>query len=739
MGTFWTVGRQTDRTIRRRQDRRRLPLIEDLEGRQLLSTFDVKNTSDNTSTTETGSLWEAIYDSNNSPSATPNTIIFEIPGNGIQTIKITSALPTITQPIILDGFTQPGTGSGPTPGIELNGDNVASVGVDLASSGSTIEGLAIVDFTLDGVQINSASDNLITDNYIGVTTAGAPDGNGGNGVTIQGNSSGNTIGGTASDTGNLISANGANGIEIGNNPLGNPPAGTPSGNLVEKNHIGTDSSGNGDDSGKMANQKNGVYITEGSTDNTIGATTSGAYNVISNNEGNGVDIDDSSSGNLVAGNRIGTEAKGTGALKNSLDGVLIAGGASSNTIGGTGTNAFNLISGNQDNGISLDDANDNLVLGNLVGTQLDGTDPLANFGYGILVHAGAADNTIGGTASDAGNTVSGNGLSGIYITSGASDNLLEGNWIGTNQGGTASLPNVLSGVEISDATSTGNTIGGSVTGAGNVISGNKQYGVKLDSASATLLEGNWIGTKSGGTAALPNHFDGLLVNGANDTTIGGSVTGAGNTISGNSDYGVHICGNATGSLLEGNWIGTNASGSHDLSNGWDGIIIDGASNNTIGGTTALTGNTISFNKWDGISISSNGKEVGNLVEGNVIDSNGSGGTQPDERAGVYLYGAGAATNTIGGAATGAANQISHNKNYGVYLNNTGDANVIEDDVIDYDGDYGVYANLAPSTTVMGCTLEYDTDWGIYASNCGTDSVFSPNTLENDGNKDKVHL
>ncbi len=361
--TFWISRRRDNRAIYRPQRRRWQPLLDDLEGRQLLSTFNVTNNSDDTDPTGTGSLWQAIYDSNNAPGSTPNIINFEIPSGSLE-IKVTTALPLITQPIVINGFTQSGT-TAPTPGIELNGENVAGVGLELNTSGSTVEGLAIVNFTSDGVQINSASDDLITDNYIGLTTAGGNGGNGGNGVTIASNSTGNTIGGTISGAGNTISNNGENGVDIDDS----------SGTLVEKNRIGTDAGG----SNAQSNLNDGIYITDGSSANTIGATTSGAYNVISGNEAYGVDIDDGSSNNVLEGNRIGTIAKGTGELYNSKSGVFITGSSTSitsgNTIGGTTTGAGNLISGNVDDGVDIYGvgAEDNVVQQNLIGTELDGT------------------------------------------------------------------------------------------------------------------------------------------------------------------------------------------------------------------------------------------------------------------------------------------------------------------------------------------------------------------------------
>jgi hypothetical protein len=154
------------------------------------------------------------------------------------------------------------------------------------------------------------------------------------------------------------------------------------------------------------------------------------------------------------------------------------------------------------------------------------------------------------------------------------------------------------------------------------------------------------------------------------------------------------------------------------------VYIDGSSNNTIGGTAAGAGNTISYNKWDGVQITGNAK--GNLVQGDVIDHNGAGGATADFKNGVYIDGSGAADNIIGGTAADAANTISNNAYNGVFLNTTGAGNRVEYDVIEHNGESGVYANNAKSTTVINCTIEYNNWYGIWDNN-SSGFVYKPNT------------
>lgn len=173
--------------------RRWRPRLEDLEGRQLLSTFTVTNTNDS----GTGSLRQAITASNGVTGSSINAIDFAIGSGGVETIKLKSALPAITHPVVIAGTTQPGSGTAPR--IVLNGSDAGPsvVGLEVEASDTTVAGLAIDDFSSDGLDIVSASDDVITHDYIGVSAAGSAAGNGNNGLTISGNSTGNTVGGTA--------------------------------------------------------------------------------------------------------------------------------------------------------------------------------------------------------------------------------------------------------------------------------------------------------------------------------------------------------------------------------------------------------------------------------------------------------------------------------------------------------------------------------------------------------------
>src|SRR5262249_49841849 len=255
------------------------------------------------------------------------------------------------------------------------------------------------------------------------------------------------------------------------------------------------------------------------------------------------------------------------------------------------------------------------------------------------VYVTSSDNRIGGTTNTDGNLISGNGGPGfgvfgfgIYISRGAG-NLVQGNKIGTDVTGAHALGNDEFGVDINTGAS-GNTVGGTAKGAGNLISGNGVAGVSIQSlfqlqSTDNVVQGNYIGTDVDGTASLPNGWDGIWVN-ANNNIIGGTAAGAGNLISGNggpsSDphhgngiyiFGSELDGPATGNRVQGNKIGTDVTGRQALGNGGNGVFIVGAraSDNTIGGTAAGAANTIAFNARDGVLVDGG---VGNAIRRNAI-------------------------------------------------------------------------------------------------------------------------
>jgi hypothetical protein len=202
-------------------------------------------------------------------------------------------------------------------------------------------------------------------------------------------------------------------------------------------------------------------------------------------------------------------------------------------------------------------------------------------------------------------------------------NKVEGNFVGTNAAGTAALGNE-DGVDIQQADDT--TVGGTASGARNVISGNRDAGIQIvsDSAMGNEVLGNYIGTDKNGTADLGNSGEGVHISDARNSTVGGTEPGARNVISGNNLQGVLIqalFSNPTGNKVEGNFIGTNAAGTGALGNGLEGVEIAGADDNTVGGTVAGAGNRIANNGAAGVSVIVNGAFGDEGAAGNRVLSN----------------------------------------------------------------------------------------------------------------------
>ena len=271
-----------------------------------------------------------------------------------------------------------------------------------------------------------------------------------------------------------------------------------------------------------------------------------------------------------------------------------------------------------------------------------------------------------------------NRFDGLAIDLFGSGTIVSGNFIGTNATGTAAQANAETGVLINAGS--GHTIGGTVAAARNLISGNTGHGIQvlLGVAMNHQVQGNFIGTNASGSGAIGNEGDGVeMLSGTDNVincTVGGTSAGAGNVISANTGSGVQFITVGTNNLVQGNLIGTDASGSNDLGNGSAGVAITEADNCTIGGTVAGAGNVISGNGAEGVRVNSP-TATGNLVQGNRVGTRSDGVTQlPNSTNGVRVTNS-ASSNTIGGAA-GGGNIIAFNLSAGVMLE-TGTANHIQ--------------------------------------------------------------
>ena len=592
--------------------------------------------------------------------------------------------------VVIDGVSGPATGnliSGNYIGTDRSGtialgngnDGIGlfaasenTIGAPGVSGRNLISANAVVGILISG-QSASSSRNLIAGNYVGTDASGASAlGNGEDGIRVF-VASDNTIGGDSPGTRNLISGNGTTGVEI----LGAFGAilGTASGNVIAGNSIGVDAGGNLG----VGNGSGGISIFSGSS-NSVGGQAPGLGNLVSGNTGFGVLVDGGilpSASNRISGNLIGVDSTGSAPVSNSGPGVVLQDGATDTTVGGQ-AGAGNLLSGNLADGLSIEGprTTGNLVLGNRVGTDSSGLLAIGNGGAGIALRLGTSANTIGGPDAPTRNVVAGNNTDGVQVLGlGTSSNLVAGNFIGVGADGETTIGNRGAGVRVDGAS--GNAVGGPMAQDVNVISANLGSGIViLGGAGGVLIQGNRIGTDASGTRVvnddglpLGNALSGVLLDGDSD---GNTLDG--NLVSGNVEYGILLDGvsstnAADGNRIRGNRVGLDITGASALGNGLDGVLIGLGSDNTIGGTSPADANLIAANDGFGVLIFADllGEGgSGNVVQGNLVGVNASGSPSVGNLSGGVGVFEGR-QNSIGGTAPGAGNTIAGNLGNGVVI------------------------------------------------------------------------
>jgi CSLREA domain-containing protein len=386
------------------------------------------------------SLRAAIHEANASPG--PDTIVFNIPGGGVQTIQLTNPLPTITDGgLTIDGYTQPGSQPNTDPvisnaiiniGIRGNGSviNDPVNGFDafkVVSGGNVFRGLAIYNvfnhFELSGA---SAVNNRIVGNFIGsdptsTFLAPNPTTDGGSGITMISGANHNVVGTSAPADRNVIGGTPSTGVRIQHEGTNQ--------NSVQGNLFGLKPHG---DAGLRLGFT-GVDIQFGAKNNTVGGPSTGERNVISGAfQANGIDLShqEDTSGNVVENNFIGTTPSGNAVqpYTRNLRGVAFKDGilnnrVQNNVIGGTTEEAL---------WVRFDFNGSNLVIGNHVGVALDGS-AIPNAKHGMFVQ--------GHDFQVLSNVFANNAEGGILVTAEAGHplgttvrNRLSGNTFGSNGG-----------------------------------------------------------------------------------------------------------------------------------------------------------------------------------------------------------------------------------------------------------------------------------------------------------------
>lgn len=607
-----------------------------------------------------GSLRNAIQ-TVNAHRAGKSVITFSVSG----TITLASSLPAIATNVRIDGTSSPRY-AGEAPAIAIDANANGGLVFAKGSKGSSLIAVAIGNAKGNGITLKDADITLNLD-YVGLSLAGAPLPNGGDGIYVTAQSSSDSIGSNAAQVSgvvsNVISANRGNGISLHGS----------SGNTIADNRIGSNPSG----SLPLGNGKNGIWITGASNGNEIGGT---AYvdkgtglsnnptgskgtvtpvfvvppqgNLISGNRQNGVLIDSHSTNNSLNGNFIGTTADGNALLPNLGDGVWIDGADGNRLTGCTFQNDpfvyYNVVSGNTKNGLQITNSNNVVVQGNFFGIGANNTNILGNVRDGILVEGSSKNAQVGGVIP-LGNVSSGNGLNGIEVT-GTVSNFITFNTFGGLLAFKGAAPNGNDGLLLT-------ATGGNQTVRTNVFSGNVNNGIEITAnASGVTVDPNIVGLTTKGNGFLPNGNDGLLIGGnAHDNVVGGFTRSVipQNTFSGNLNYGIEIAGQAHDNRVFNSYVGLDVLGNAPIGNRRGGIFVGGsATHNTIGGPASAQQpqrNLVGGNPANGITLG--GTSSFSTVVNNWIGLSRSGKTEIPNLGKPIAVTKGSTHNTISGNVT----------------------------------------------------------------------------------------
>lgn len=593
----------------------------------------------------TGSFRAAITAANAAPAGQYSGITFSVAG----TITLASNLPAITSRVLIDGTTAPGFSASTGPVVALDfANSYNGLSFDASSSRSGMSGLAIINSSGNGVTLNAGNIVLLL-NQIGVNLAGADAGNAADGIYIASTSNNNRIGSNPTSASNyfsnLISGNGSDGIEINGS----------TGNVIEANLIGTNRAG----TAAIRNDGNGILITAAGSNNTIGGT---AYYDSTTQQTNNP-----------------TGNKGTVPI------VAIR------------PPQGNVISGNQLNGVLIQNASENNVLsGNFIGTSATGNSAIANTLDGVLIRLANNNSLIGCSVVDQPfiyyNVLSGNGANGLHVSD--SNNItVQANFFGSGANNQTLVGNGLHGIWVTGA-STAVQVGG-VIPLGNVSGGNTLDGINVADTVSGFTTFNTFGGLFAFKGAAPNGRNGITI-----TATGGNNLIRTNVFSGNVGHGIELSGDAYDVTVDPNIVGLDTAGTNWLANsptgnnygnGGSGILVtDNASFNYIGGyyQSVIPQNTFSGNARYGVEI------IGNAHH-NYIFNSGIGVSSDklnvfgNGLGGIFL--GGNSRNTYAGiftppnsTTTGKASTISGNVGYGVTVVNTTSNNTVVNNCIGCD-------------------------------------------------------
>lgn len=726
-GWFLPFGRNVSRRPMRQQRHEHFQ-VEPLEARKMLAVFTVDTNSDVPVEGFT-TFREAITLANDTAGA--DQIVFNIPSPASTVIAVQTALPDITEEVLIDGASQPGTGFVSLDGSAAGGAD--GLVVMQGGSGTAIVSLRIGGF-VNGIQLVATAGVNVIDCMLG--SAGGGPTNSEAGILVNGGVDNQLTRITAAGNGGSgVQIVAAAGTQIIDSLLGLAATPNAAYGLFVDGGDGTTVtvSGTAGSAKVTANGLGGISATD-TTNLTVAGIT------LTDNTGHGIEIRGGSAavltGNTISGNGAST-----------ADSAIRIFGGSSHTIGSTLATDANTIISNKGDGIVVVSAEDTVIQRNLIGTKtvLGGAYADAgNVGIGIrlidtirtvvtyrnviafndlggVVVTDGVDNIIGADDSRPlgeqgqgfGNYVFANDAAGVIIAKTASNTVVAGNSIGIiGPNGTLS-GNKGDGIGVLGAT--GTVVGGRLPAAagdpvyGNLVSGNLGSGITLSGNEATSsTESNFIR----GNTIRSNALSGIRIDNSVLDVVGGNIEDAvpdfretANTIiangtSGQGD-GISIENNSSRILVSGNFIGTNSVAAAGLGNLRSGIRVASSDDNIIGGTTdSGSQNVIANNTLDGVSIvtlnnaSPTTSASGNFVVGNTIRGNG--------RRGIFVEGAN--NNIIGTSNPGEGNLVVANVGDGIGLVSAATGNTVRGNLIGTDvagsarlGNLGIGVSIDTST------------------------------------------
>ena len=572
------------------------------------NSYSVTNTNDSGAS----SLRQAILDANGNPGF--DQITFNIAGAGVHTIAPASALPNITDGVEILGFTQPGSSANTNgPGlpdnsvhlIEIDGTNMGPVvfRFNNPTGGFIVEGL-VINRTGTALEINNTTGGTIIGNFLGTDPTGLIARPNFFGVEIEG-SANIQIGGPLPGQRNVISAN--TGAQIGFGCS----FGGGTGHSIQGNFIGPAANGTAVPVGSPGGNQTGVGLCFVVTDVEIGGAAAGERNVISGNGFVGVNVSNAFAGFqvtdvVIRNNFIGTDLTGTLPLPNGSIGVRI------NTAGNDVID--NVISGNGGDALACNsgvDADTGVVLGNKIGTDVTGTLPLPNAGWGIRIQAGELQ--IGGVGPGEANVIAYNGTTnqgGVYVEADTA-NTIRGNSIHDNVG---------LGIDIAGPGPNGND-----EGDGDATPGVPNDGQNFPVISSTTIglgEGPEGGTRVQGvlhstpstTFTLDVYANDACVRFPKDFVEGRTYLGSGQVTTdalGEGEFDITVPGGAPGERIS--LTATNPAGSTSEFSQRLPFSINPASGPSAGGTAVTIAGT---DFEEGATVTIGGQPAGSVVVSN---------------------------------------------------------------------------------------------------------------------------